>query len=92
MELVRWIDLVGKTQHRVFEGEQGSRIDVEFDVQVHGSAATVFGMEVDLPGLAKRVGLHEMPFVVDVKPVRHRMVLKVCDETSDVNCGHYASG
>jgi hypothetical protein len=32
-------------------------------------------MEVDLPGLAKRVGLHEMPFVVDVKPVRHRIRL-----------------
>jgi hypothetical protein len=27
-------------------------------------------------------------FVVDVKAVRHRMVFKVCDETSDINGGH----
>jgi hypothetical protein len=26
--------------------------------------------------------------VMDVETVRHRMVLEVCDETSDVNCGH----
>jgi hypothetical protein len=27
-------------------------------------------------------------FVVHVETVRHRMVLKVCDETSDINGGH----
>jgi hypothetical protein len=92
MELIGWIDLVRETEHRVFEGEQRPRINVEFDVQVDRSATTVLGMQINLPRLAKRVCLDEMTLVVDVESVRHRMVLKVCDETSDVNCGHCQSG
>jgi hypothetical protein len=44
VELVRRIDVVGQSEHRVFEGEQCPRIDVEFDVQVDRSAAAVLGM------------------------------------------------
>ena len=53
MKLVRWIDLVRKSQDGVFEGEQRARVDVEFDVQIDGTAAAVLGMEVDLPRLAQ---------------------------------------
>ena len=88
MKLVRWIDLVRESQDGVFEGEQCARIDVEFDVQVDGTAAAVLGMKVDLPRLAQGICLDEVTFVVDVETVRHRMVFKVCDETSDVNGGH----
>jgi len=45
-------------------------------------------MEVDLPRLAQRIRLDKVTLIMDVESVRHRMVLKVSDETSDVNCGH----
>jgi len=92
MKLVRWIDLIRKAQHRVLEGEERSGVDVELDVQVDGSATAVLGMQVDFPRLAKRVRLDKVTLVMDVKSVRHRMVLEVCDEPSDVNCGHWSSG
>jgi hypothetical protein len=92
MELVRRIDLVRETEHRVFEGQECPRIDVEFDVQVDRPATPVLGMKINFPRLSKRIRLHEMTLVVDVESVRHRMVLKVCDETSDINCGHCHSG
>ena len=75
MELVGRIDVVGQAQDGVFEGEQRPRVDVEFDVKVDRSAAAVFGVEIDLPGLAQRVGLHEVTLVVHVEAVGDRMVL-----------------
>ena len=92
VKLVGRIDLVGKSQYCVFEGEQRARIDVEFDVQIDRSAASVLGVKVNFPRLAQGVCLDEVALVVDVKAVSHRMVFKVGDETCDVNGGHYHSG
>jgi len=44
VELVGRIDLVGESEHGVFESEQGSWVDVKLNVQVHRTAAAVFGM------------------------------------------------
>jgi myo-inositol-1(or 4)-monophosphatase len=46
-------------------------------------------MQVHFPRLAQRIGLDEMSLIVDVESMSHRMVLKVCYETSNVNGGHY---
>ena len=92
VELVGRVDVVGQAQDGVFEGEQGARVDVELDVQVDRSAAAVFGVQVDLPGLAQRVGLDEVTLVVHVKAVGDRVVLEVRDESRDVDGGHYSSG
>ena len=45
-------------------------------------------MQVDLPGLTKRVGLDEMALVVHVESVGYCVIFQVCYETSDVNGGH----
>jgi hypothetical protein len=88
VEFVGRINVVGQAQHGVLEGQQRARIDVEFDVQINGSAAAVFGVQVDFPGLAQRVRLYEMAFVVHVKAVGYCVIFEVCYETSYVNCGH----
>jgi hypothetical protein len=49
-------------------------------------------VQIDLPRLAKRVGFDEVSFVVHVKAVSNGVVLKVGNESSDVNGGHYYSG
>ena len=48
-------------------------------------------MKVDLPGLAQRVALDEMPFVVDVEAVLHRVILQIGDESGNVEDSHSAS-
>lgn len=57
-------------------------------MQVEGSAAGVLGMKVHLPGLAQRIGLDEMAFVVDVEAVVYGMILEVGDETGNVDDRH----
>jgi hypothetical protein len=49
-------------------------------------------MKVNLPGLAQRVRLDEVPFVVNVKAVGHRVIFKVGNESCNVYGGHYHSG
>jgi hypothetical protein len=92
VELVRRVGVVGEAHDRVFEGEQGARIHVEFDVKVDGPPAAIFRVQVNLPGLAQGVGLYEVAFIVHVESVRDRVVLKIRDKPSDVNSGHYYSG
>ena len=88
MKLVGRVDFIGKSKNRVLKGEKGSRVDIEFDVQINGSAASVFGVQIDLPRLTQRISLDEMALVMDVKTVGHRVVLEVRDETSDINGSH----
>ena len=57
-------------------------------MQVDGAGAGLLGVQVDLPGLAQRVGLDEVPLVVDVEAVVGGVVLEVGDEPGDVDRGH----
>src|SRR6185295_11706588 len=67
---------------------QDPGIDLEREVQVDRALAPLFGVHVDLPGLAQRVALDEVPLVVDVESVLDRVVLEVGDEACDVDDGH----
>ena len=88
MELVgRLVGLVD-LEDLVLEGQQHPRIDLEREVQVERAAAGLLGVEVDLPRLAERVGLDEVPLVVHVEPVVDGVVLEVGDEPGDVDDGH----
>ena len=80
--------VVGAVDHRVLEAEQHPRVDLEREVEVDGTLAPLLGVEVDLPGLAQRVALDEVPLVVDVEPVLDRVVLEVGDEARDVDDCH----
>ena len=44
-------------------------------------------VDVDLPRLPERIGLHEVPLVVHVKTVFGCVFLEVCDESWNVD-GH----
>ena len=57
-------------------------------MQVEGAAARLLGVEVDLPGLAQRVGLDEVPLVVHVEPVIDGVVLEVGDEAGHIDDSH----
>jgi hypothetical protein len=56
-------------------------------MKVDGATAPGFGMKVDLPGLAKGVGLYEVAFVVHMKTVLGGVLFEVGDEPGDVD-GH----
>jgi hypothetical protein len=75
VELVGRVHVVGQSEHGVFEGQQGARINVEFDVQVNRPTTAVFGVQIYFPCLAQRIGFYEVSLVVHVEPVRYRMVL-----------------
>ena len=57
-------------------------------MQVERAAARLLGVQVDLPGLAQRVGLDEVALVVHVEAVVDGVVLEVGDEPGDVDGGH----
>jgi hypothetical protein len=57
-------------------------------VQVEGTAPRFLGVQIDLPGLAERVGLHEVPLVVHVEPVIDGVVLEVGDEDRNIDGCH----
>ena len=88
MELVGRVLDVGPFDHRVLEAEQHAGVDLERQVEVDRSFAPLLGVEVDLPVLAQRVALDEVPLVVDVEPVLDRVVLEVGDEARDVDDCH----
>ena len=64
-----------------------TRVDVESQVEIERTATTRLGMEIHLPRLAQRVGLDDVPLVVDMETVFGGMLLEVGDESSDVD-GH----
>ncbi len=63
-------------------------IDLEREVQVDGPLAAFLGMQVDLPGLAQRVALDEVTFVVHVEAVLDGVVFEIGDEPGDVEYCH----
>ena len=88
MEVVGRIDVIGQTEQRVFEGEQGPGIDVEGQMQIDGTTATIYGVQIDLPGLTQGVGLHEVSLVVNMEAVIDGVILQVGNEAGDVDGGH----
>jgi hypothetical protein len=91
MELVGRVFVVGQSQDGILKGEQYPRIDVERQVEVERPPAPLLWVEVHLPNLAERVGLHEMALVVHVESVVDRVVLQVGDVSGDVDGCHRAS-
>ena len=57
-------------------------------MQVERTAARLLGVQVDLPRLAQRVRLDEVPLVVHVEPVVDGVVLQVGHEAGDVDDSH----
>ncbi len=53
MVLIGWCDLLGEVEDGILEGEQDPRVHLEREVEIERTAATLFGMQVHLPGLAK---------------------------------------
>ena len=88
VELVGWLLVLGEEDDGVLEGEEDPGVDVEGEVQVERAAAALLGVQVDLPDLAQRVGLDEVPLVVDVESVVDGMVLQVGDVAGDVDGSH----
>ena len=88
MVLVGWLLVLGEEHDGVLEGKQDAGVDVEGEMQVERPAATLLGVQVDLPDLAQGVGLDEVPLVVHVEPVVDGMVLQVGDVAGDVYGSH----
>ncbi len=77
MVLIRRRNLLGEVEHGILEGEKDARVYLERQMEVERTTASLLGVQVHLPRLAKRVGLDEVPLVVNVKSVIDRMVLQV---------------
>ena len=88
VELVGRLLVVGEQHDGVLEGEEHPGVDVEGEMQVERPAAALLGVQVDLPDLAQRVRLDEVPLVVHVKPVVHGVVLQVGHVAGDVDGSH----
>jgi hypothetical protein len=88
VELVGRIVVVGQLGDDVLEREEDARLDLEREMEVEGSVAALFGMEVDLPNLAQRVRLDEVALVVHVEAVVDGVVLELGDVAGDVDGGH----
>jgi thiamine biosynthesis lipoprotein ApbE len=88
MEFVCWFDLLREIDDRILERKQGAWIDLERQVEIKRPSATLLGMEVDFPGLAKGVGLDEMALVVHVEAVVDGMVLQVGHIAGDIDDSH----
>src|SRR5690606_24481302 len=88
MEIVRWLlPLVDHLFECVLQGEQDTRVDVESQVEIERTATTRLGMEIHLPRLAQRVGLDDVPLVVDMETVIDGVFLEIGNEAGDVD-GH----
>ena len=61
-------------------------------MEVEGAAASLLGVQVDLPHLAQGVGLDEVALVVDVEAVVDRVVLQLGHIAGYVDCCQDASG
>jgi len=86
-EAVGRVGSLGQLEHAVLEGEQCAGFDLEREVQVERAPAGVLGVEVDLPRLAQRVGLHEVALVVHVELVVDGVILEIGDEARDIDDG-----
>ena len=88
--LVGRVHVLGQVYHRILEREQSPGIDLQGQMEVQRAAATLFGMQIDLPGLSQGIGLYEVPLVVDVKPMVYRMVFQVGHVSRYVYDCHFA--
>ena len=79
---------VGQLDDDVLEGQQYPRVDLEGQVQVQRAVAALLGMQIDLPRLSQRVGLHEMSLVVHVEPVVDGVVLELGYVSGDIDDRH----
>jgi len=77
VELVGRFLVFGEAEDGVLEGEQGAGVDLQSQMEIEGAAAAVLGMELDLPDLAERVGLHEVTLVVHMETMIDGMILEV---------------
>ena len=77
VEVVGRFLVFGQPENGVLKREQCPRIDLEGQVEIERTTAAVFGMELDLPHLAERVGLHEMPLIMDMEAMVDRMILEI---------------
>src|SRR5579875_3843936 len=87
-ELVGRVVAVVEVDHHVLEGEQHPRVDLQGEVEVQRAVAGVLGVQVHLPRLAQRVGLHEVALVVHVEAVVHGVVLELGNVPGDVDDRH----
>jgi myo-inositol-1(or 4)-monophosphatase len=69
--------VLGQPEDGVLEGEQRAGVDLEREVEVEWTSTTLFGMELHLPDLPKRVRLNEVTLVVDVETMIDGVVLEV---------------
>ena len=60
-------------------------------MEVERATAPFFGVEINFPDLAQRVGLYEVALIVNVKPVIDGMVLKVGYVPGDIDRCHSAA-
>jgi len=77
VELVGGFLILGEPEDSILKGQQGPGIDLESQMEVEGTAAAVFGVEVDLPHLPEGVGLDEMALIVHVESVIDRVILEI---------------
>ena len=87
-QVVAGVDVLGQRHDLVLEGHEGAGFKVQREVEVEGTAAGRLRVEVDLEGLAHRVGLDEVPLVMHVEAVLGGMVFEIGDKTGDVDDGH----
>lgn len=88
VEAVRRLGIVWELDDDVLKRQQHARVHLECEVEVEGAAAALFGMEVDLPGLAQRIALYEVPLVVHVEAVIDGVALQISDVPGDVDDCH----
>lgn len=57
-------------------------------MEIERATTGLFGVQVHFPGLAQRVRLYEMAFVMHMEAVVHGMVLEVGDESGNIDGSH----
>src|SRR3984957_7757189 len=88
MELVRWFLVLGQKDDGVLEGEEDTGVDIEGEMKVEGAPTPAFGAQDDLPHLAQRVGLDEVPLVVYMESVVDRVILQISHIPGDIDGSH----
>lgn len=82
---------VGKFEHLILELDHDSGVDLEGEVKIERSTTRIFGMQIDLPGLAHGVRLDEMPLVVDMERMIDSVILEIGYETRYIDDCHVTS-
>jgi hypothetical protein len=88
VEAVGRFTVLREVDHEVLEGQQHPGVDLQGQVQIQRPAAALLGVEVDLPGLAQRVGLDEVALVVHVEAVVDGVILDLGHVSGHVDDGH----